>query len=399
MAKFPPPNPPFIKARHHGGSQRPKAIVLHGTVSSDNRGTARNIAHWWAGPSSPQSSAHYVVDPGEIIQCVGDHTVAFHCGFNTGSIGVEFCDEQQGPITRWNDADSNAILRRAARLVAQLCLAYNISVKRPSIADLKRKGPHGIYGHNDSRLAFGHTTHTDPRDFPWRKFMRMVRAERKAIIAETESVKVKVVAANIESRKRSWLLWSILKLRRPDVVVVEQAYNAREWLNSRKGYKNHQFRRNEALGGEANGIAVLVRDGVEVKNVKPLVMEQEWVGPKAGRRHDPRVYPALSLKKTGHFFRVIGIHLPTANEDDAQMESIRALRDYFRNHDKSPVFAPGDYNMRAAELRARVGNWARILTPGSKVDHALAARVENATASRVRTAKGAHGWAIYTFEI
>jgi len=179
--KFAPPSPPFISARHRGGRQTPKGIVLHGTVSSDNRGTARNIANWWHGPTSPVTSAHYVVDPGEVIQTVGDHSVAYHCGYNTGTIAVEFCDEQKGPASRWSDADSVAILKRGARLVAELCLAYGIEAKRPSISDLKRRGPHGIYGHNDSRLAFGRTTHTDPRDFPWALFLTMVNNEIRAI--------------------------------------------------------------------------------------------------------------------------------------------------------------------------------------------------------------------------
>lgn len=175
--KFPPPSPPFIQARFRGGRQVPKAIVMHGTVTADDKGTARNVARWWAGPTSPVSSAHYTVDPGEVIQSVGDHTIAYHCGYNKDSIGVELCDEQVGPASRWRDADSTAILKRAARLVAELCLAYDIEPVRPTTAALKAKGPHGIYGHNDSRLAFGGTTHSDPRDFPWAKFLRMVRAE------------------------------------------------------------------------------------------------------------------------------------------------------------------------------------------------------------------------------
>lgn len=180
---FLPPVRPFIHARHRGGSQTPKALVLHGTVSSDNVGTARNIANWWAGPGSPLTSAHYVVDPREDIQCVGDHTVAYHCGYNTGSIAIEFCDEEKGPANRWDDADSRAILQRGARLAAELCLAYDIEVRRPTVAELKKKGPHGIYGHNDSRLAFGHTTHRDPLDFPWKRFLAMVRHEIAVIRA------------------------------------------------------------------------------------------------------------------------------------------------------------------------------------------------------------------------
>lgn len=174
---YAPPSPPFIAARHHGGSQTPKAIVMHGTVGPDNAGQARSIANWWHGSTSPVTSAHYVVDPKEVIQCVGDHTIAYHCGHNTGSIGIEMCDEEQGPASRWSDADSTAIIKRAATLAAQLCLAYGIEARRPSIAELKSKGPHGIYGHNDSRLAFGQTTHSDPIDFPWDKFISLVKSE------------------------------------------------------------------------------------------------------------------------------------------------------------------------------------------------------------------------------
>lgn len=179
MTTYPAPQVPFIAARYHGGSQTPKAIVIHGTVSSDNAGTARNIANWWHGSTSPKTSAHYIVDPKETIQAVGDHTIAYHCGSNTGCIGIELCDEQTGSAARWSDADSTAILKRAATLTAQLCLAYGIEVRRPSIAELKSKGKHGIYGHNDSRLAFGNTTHTDPgTSFPWAKFLSMVASEK-----------------------------------------------------------------------------------------------------------------------------------------------------------------------------------------------------------------------------
>lgn len=177
MTRFKAPVRPFIKARHYGGRQTPKAVVIHATVSPDNPGTARAIAAMWHGPNSPDTSAHYVVDPREDIQCVGDHSVAYHCGYNTDSIAIELCDEQVGPATRWRDKDSQAIIRRAATLTAELCLAYGIEVRRPHIAELKAKGPHGIYGHNDSRLAFGHTTHTDPREFPWAEFMALVRSE------------------------------------------------------------------------------------------------------------------------------------------------------------------------------------------------------------------------------
>ena len=205
MAKtfpFPPPEPEFIEARHYGGSQTPVAVVIHGTVSSDDSGTARNIAKWWASKASPVTSCHYTVDPSEVIQSVGDHRIAYHCGYNKGSIGIELCDEQTGPASRWRDSDSRRILARAARLTAELCLAYSIEIKRPTVNELKKKGPHGIYGHNDSRLAFGYTTHTDPRDFDWTSFINAVRAEARAIREEVVVVDPKANTGTIKDKMK-----------------------------------------------------------------------------------------------------------------------------------------------------------------------------------------------------
>lgn len=237
MSEFKPPSPEFIAARYRGGPQKPKAIVLHGTVSSDNAGTARNIALWWNGPNSPKSSAHYVRDPKETIQCVGDHTVAYHCGFNQDSIGYEFCDEQTGPASRWDDADSRAILAGAATDIAKLCLAYGIAPRRPTIADLKAKGPHGIYGHNDSRLAFGNTTHTDPRDFPWAKFLRMVRREIRRLKREARPT-FKVLHAPLHGASATRAEMGAA-LSRPGVVSVafSEAWRQSGWLSRRGAWR------------------------------------------------------------------------------------------------------------------------------------------------------------------
>lgn len=272
--KYPPPSPPFIRARHQGGRQTPKAIVLHGTVSSDNRGTARNIARWWNGPTSPVTSAHYVVDPGETIQCVGDHSVAYHCGYNTGSIAVELCDEQTGPAGRWKDADSSAILARAARLVAELCLAYGIEPVRPSIADLKRKGPHGIYGHNDSRLAFGHTSHTDPRDFDWAGFLRLVRAE----IAKIKGEGGKPV--NTGGRKDRM---------KPEAYFVGARGSHVKWLANRliaHGLKPHY----------KNGPDRFFSEGEDRKAVAAFQRAQGWTGKDANGLPGPETLKRLAAK-------------------------------------------------------------------------------------------------------
>lgn len=257
MTTYAPPSPPFIAARHKGGPQTPKAIVLHATVSPDNPGTARATANWWHGATSPDTSAHYVVDPAEVIQCVGDHTIAFHCGYNTGSIGVEMCDEQTGPASRWQDADSKAIVARTATLVAQLCLAYGIEVVNPTTAELSRKGPHGIYTHNASRIAFGHTTHTDPRDFDVPGFIRMVKAEVARLKAGPAKPKQHLVsdATVVVGNVKSVPLMTAAQVRadyetalKGGVSVGAQAFLVNEYVKSYAGPLN--------AAAKAHGFAV-----------------------------------------------------------------------------------------------------------------------------------------------
>ena len=418
MAKFNPPSPTFIgPARHRGGRQTPKAIVLHGTVSSDNAGTARNIALWWKGPTSPMSSAHYVVDPREVIQCVGDHTVAYHCGFNTGSIGVEFCDEQQGPANRWNDADSNAILKRAARLVAELALAYDIEVVRPSHAALRKRGPHGIYSHNDSRIAFGRTTHTDPRDFPWAKFLRMVKAEVKELRAAAEPSKpapapmpapaptkqplkgerLEVISKNLgEVKAQRAAVAALAKKHRPHVFQLSECHQRIEV----DGYTTYQ-----GAKGEARGTALLVRDDVEVVNDWVNRMKRGFLGPKHLKRHGARVHRVVVLRLGKKLVRVGGPHFPPGGPSGghrtggknrpAWLESWAWACKMLR---KTNTVIVGDLNALAKELapmarKAGVRFWA-----GTKVDHALTKGAKRRSVKRVDKAK-VHPALRWVFEV
>lgn len=180
MTTIAPPNPPMIPARWHGGTQTPKLIVMHGTVSPCVAGGARAVAKFFATEDN-KTSAHYVRDPLETIQCVGDHTVAYHCGYNQDSIGYELCDPQAGPGARWSDKNHTMMLAGAAKDVARLCLAYGIPVAKVSVADLKA-GKRGICGHADMSLAFRRSTHTDPgAAFPWSTFIGLVKSEVKKL--------------------------------------------------------------------------------------------------------------------------------------------------------------------------------------------------------------------------
>lgn len=218
------------------------------------------------------------------------------------------------------------------------------------------------------------------------------------------------LAANIESRGTSPDLRALIREHQPDLVVVEQAMRARQFLRSIPGYTAQQFAP-EPSGllhpppPEWHGVALLIRNGVNPHHAaKALVMDRRWRGPKnkGGRLHGPRVYPAVPVSKRDDPVRLIGIHFPSGGPDGpnaaAWWESARAIRRYFETHPNSPVIAVGDYNASAGELRAAIRGWPGVdlLTSGAKVDHALVRGFEKSHARRVPTPAGAHGWALYT---
>jgi N-acetylmuramoyl-L-alanine amidase CwlA len=174
MTSYPAPSPQFVEARWMGGRQTPRLVVMHSTVSPCAIGGALNIARMFA-LMDRVASAHYVVDPADTIQCVPDHRVAFHCGYNDDSIGVEMCEYPSWTnLARWSTRPHRRMRRRAVDLVAQLCLAYAIPPHYVGPRALLA-GRHGITTHRAMSRAFKRSTHWDPGAWPRRAFMRAVR--------------------------------------------------------------------------------------------------------------------------------------------------------------------------------------------------------------------------------
>ncbi|MDX6742209.1 peptidoglycan recognition family protein [Actinocorallia sp. A-T 12471] len=167
---------PYIGALKHGGKQgRILRIVIHATVSPCVRGGARNVARYFQS-SNAGGSAHYVVDPGEIVQCVRDDVVAYHAPPNTGTLGIELCDPQAGSPKRWDDDNHKAMLVLGAKLVRELAAKHDVPLVRVNAAQL-RAGRRGICSHVAVSDAFGQTDHGDPEvagPFPWAKFMQLI---------------------------------------------------------------------------------------------------------------------------------------------------------------------------------------------------------------------------------
>lgn len=197
MRKFPSPAPPYVgpPAKYSTGSNRPiKRIVIHSAVMPCEPGRARQLAQMnRAGTGG--GSWHYAVDPDETLQCSYDSVICWHAPPNTGSIGIEMAD-YPGPVPtdkpgtarwkalrrswRWARPNQRKMLRRAARLVAELALAEDLPVKYLGAKKL-RAGYWGITTHAAVSRAWGQSTHWDPGWWPRRRFMRLVRAHARRL--------------------------------------------------------------------------------------------------------------------------------------------------------------------------------------------------------------------------
>lgn len=176
----PAPSPTYIGPpdKSSSGSNKPiNVITIHSTVSPTVRGGARSIAKYFQSASAG-GSAHYVIDPYEVIQSAYDSVICWHAPPNGNSLGLEMCDMPDAKSkARWKDNAHRLLLRRTARLTAELCLAYGVPVKFLTPADL-RAGRRGITTHANKSEAFHQSTHWDPGMWPQWWFMVLVRRYR-----------------------------------------------------------------------------------------------------------------------------------------------------------------------------------------------------------------------------
>lgn len=168
----------MIPARLVGGHQTTiKRIVIHGTSSACKVGGAMANARWFQDPRA-RGSAHYVVDPAEVVQCVPEDRVAAHAPPNTGSIGIELCDPNAGDPTRWNDGPHRQMLDRAAGLVREIAARQDVPLVWITAAQIKA-GQRGLTSHHEVTIAYRQSTHTDP--VHWRPEYLMDRLGKRTV--------------------------------------------------------------------------------------------------------------------------------------------------------------------------------------------------------------------------
>ncbi|MGA8117722.1 MAG: peptidoglycan recognition family protein [Actinocatenispora sp.] len=162
------PGIPFEQAAGDGGHRpRTQVVIIHAT---DNTASAESEADY-ATHRPDQTSAHLYVDGNSAVQAVRLDHIAFGALYNGNEIGIQF--ELCGLSNRISDAT----MREAAPLVAEVCRRYDIPIRKISASQV-RNGVRGICGHADITKAFpqDHGDHTDPgASFPWSRFIGYVK--------------------------------------------------------------------------------------------------------------------------------------------------------------------------------------------------------------------------------
>ena len=165
----------YTKGRPDGP---PLWIVIHDMEAGESSDRAESTAVYFASGSGGRNvSAHYCVDDNSVIQCVRLADSAWTVGNRPGNyrgINWELSGFARQTRAQWLDPFGRAMFAQAAPYIRADAARFGIPLRLCTVADLTAFRP-GITSHNDLRLAFGQTTHTDPGPaFPWDVFMQIL---------------------------------------------------------------------------------------------------------------------------------------------------------------------------------------------------------------------------------
>lgn len=156
----------------------PLWVVVHDMEATETENRAEATAAYFANPGDGRNvSSHYCADSNSVVQCVLLRDVAWTVGNRPGNnrgINWELAGFAAQTRAQWLDPFGVAMFAQIVPIMLADMATYGIPALRCTIDDLKARRK-GITSHNDLRIAFAGTTHTDPgSNFPWDYFMGLL---------------------------------------------------------------------------------------------------------------------------------------------------------------------------------------------------------------------------------
>jgi len=230
-----------------------KWIVIHCT---QNTASAANEASY-AKRRTDSVSSHYYVDNREIVQSLDTDYVAFHVGSITGNlhgISYEITGLIQWSRSRWLSSVAWDLL---ATQIRRDCAEHGIIPRLLTTAEI-RAGKTGIITHNQARLAWGGTDHTDPGpNFPMDHLLALLTKEDRVSAKELWGYRIPPEAGVAQSY--------------PD--IRSDGYRASTWVQY--GYRwarRAAERASELLAGQAAILSKL--DGADDGATRQAIREE-----------------------------------------------------------------------------------------------------------------------------
>ncbi|XTZ17038.1 N-acetylmuramoyl-L-alanine amidase [Micromonospora echinospora] len=177
------PGVPFVQGRNSYSDRDSKkfGVAIHNT---SNDASAEGEASY-ATRRTDGISAHFYADADSVVQSLDTRARAGHAGSQEGNehaIAVEITGVNAWSRQQWLQ---RVAWDRLAQVLAAVCREYDIAPRRATVAEMEANPKvRAFYGHDDMRLAWGGTTHTDPgHNFPWDHLLAKVA---RALAEETE---------------------------------------------------------------------------------------------------------------------------------------------------------------------------------------------------------------------
>lgn len=236
------PNVPFIQSyypKYRKNVTGEVMLLTHSLEAPNTPGIARSLANgWWRNPNN-QTSVHIATDSVEAVQTFEFPYQVWGCG--TGNAYVfqfEHVGYAHWTKKQWSEGTMKDVISRSAKVQAYVWWQEGIKSRGykhyPEWLKLSeiKAGKSGLLTHNDARLVWGGTTHTDPGpNFPYKALRDEIHKELDRLTGkkfepepDTYTVKKGDTLSGIAQKFNIPLVTLVANngIKNPDLIYVNQ---------------------------------------------------------------------------------------------------------------------------------------------------------------------------------